>query len=91
MGSWRIVKTCALLLSTLKKTMPSIVAAIKYSSKLHGNYRKKRLLDHKAGFFYNNDSMASSATKPNGIIKRVIPFVWLLNMMSHYHPYAVEN
>jgi hypothetical protein len=52
------------------------------TNKLYRDYKRRRLLDHKAGSFYN-ESMASSATKPDDI-EKVLPFVWLLNMRSHY-------
>jgi hypothetical protein len=49
---------------------------------LHTDYTKKRKTEIQAGILFN-DSLLSIVTKPSEV-EKVFPFLWLLNMMSHY-------
>ena len=62
----------------------AIVDAIEASDVkgLHTDYTKKRKTEIQAGFLFN-DSLQAIATKPS-TVEKVFPFLWLLNMMSHY-------
>jgi hypothetical protein len=49
---------------------------------LNINFLKDKKNPEKAGLFYN-DPVVLQNTKPD-TIEKVLPFLWLLNMMSHY-------
>ena len=48
---------------------------------LYGDFKFEKIFDYKSGIMYRNSF--DDATKPKGI-QEVQPFLWLLNMMSHF-------
>jgi hypothetical protein len=56
---------------------------------LHQDFTKKKFEHHHSGLFYN-DAMNSQGTNPDDVSK-VSPFIWLLNMMSHYRDLLVDK
>ena len=56
---------------------------------LHPDYTKKKFDTHQSGMFFN-DAMLSQSTKPKEVAD-VFPFIWLLNMMSHYRDLLVSG
>jgi hypothetical protein len=56
---------------------------------LHPDYSKKRFELHQTGLFFN-DALKCRSTKPEDV-SVVFPFIWLLNMMSHYRDLLVSS
>jgi len=57
--------------------------------RLHADFTKKKFEQHQSGLLYN-DGLHCRATKPDDI-SPVLPFIWLLNMMSHYRDLLVTG
>ena len=55
---------------------------------LHSEFTNKKILDHRAGILHS-DSLNSKKGPPE--FKHVRPFLWLLNMISHYRDLKVSD